>query len=230
LVLLLISDEAGKGERLKMKKRHAITLPEYERAFRIIHSVSRSLDDRPGASCLFYNTVGALLLEESLGIRALPVVGAAFFRLDDYLGTGLSFAKINDDGTCEGTEEHFHCWIETENHIIDFTAPVYREYLEKAGVKVDIPRKMFQKQKLEMSPSQQELRRSGDYFVVPNRHLSAVSLKKAQQSPAVGDLARVCLEWFKRPPKSIPNSLVIMNDLGEKTNIQLTKLAIVGAW
>ncbi len=213
-----------------MKNRLALTLPEYERIFRVVHSVSRSLDDRPGASCLFYNTVAALLLEKSLGVQARPVMGAAFFRVHDPSATALFFASLMEDGTCEGTENGFHCWIETEQHILDFTAPVYREYLQKLGSPLQLPRKMFQKPKAEMARSHHELRSEGDYFVQPSRHLTKMFLESVLKSPAVGDLADACLQWFKRPPKKIPESLRLMNDLREITVVNLTKIKLVGAW
>ena len=157
-------------------------------------------------------------------------MGAAFFRVDDESATALSFAQLNEDGSCEGTQERFHCWVETENHIVDFTAPVYREYLAKSGLNVDVPRKMFQREKLGMAQSHHDLQAEGDYFVVPNKQLTNQFLAKAMESPATSDLANVCLQWFKRPPKRIQPSLTMMNDLGELTNIELTTLPIVGAW
>lgn len=213
-----------------MNKKLAISLPEYDRVFRIVHSVSRSIDDRPGASCLFYNTVGALLLERSLGVRARPMVGAAFFYVDNNSATALSFAELQDDGTCNGTQEGFHCWVETENHIVDFTAPVYREYLAKVGSSINIPRKMFQKEKSRMAPSHLDLLKEGDFYVQSNRELTRQSLERALRSPAIADLANICLSWFKRPPKKIQQSLTMINDLGELTKIELTPLSIVGAW
>lgn len=40
----------------------AITIPEYNRIFQVVHSVCSTLNDSSKASCLFYNTVGAYLL------------------------------------------------------------------------------------------------------------------------------------------------------------------------
>jgi hypothetical protein len=213
-----------------MKNKLPITLSEFERVFRVVHSVSRSLDNRPGASCLFYNTVGALLLEKMLRVKARPVIGAAFFRVDDSTATVLSFAIVNDDGTCASTEDAFHCWVETENHIIDFTAPVYREYLEKVGLSQQLPRKMFQRKKADMAASYKDLLCEGDFYVQPNSELTKKSLEKALQSPAVVDLANVCLQWFVRPPKTIKESLAIMNDLQEVIQVRLTALSISGVW
>ncbi|MHB0924934.1 MAG: DUF2026 family protein [Gallionellaceae bacterium] len=213
-----------------MKNKLPITLPEYERVFRVIHSVSRSLDDRPGASCLFYNTVGALLLEKMLRVKARPVMGAAFFRVDDPTATALSFAVLNDDGTCTSNEGAFHCWVETESHVVDFTAPMYREYLEKVGLCRQLPRKMFQRRKVDMAATHQNLLCEGDYYVQPNAELTKLSVEKMLLSPAVGDLANICLQWFARPQKTMKEPFSIRNDLQEVIQVRLTSLSITGVW
>lgn len=211
--------------------RLAITLPEYDRIFRVVYSVSRSVDGTPGASCLFYNTIGALLLEKSLGLRAKPVMGAAVVRVHDASNTVLTFAQINDGSDAlSSSEKKFHCWVETDRHIIDFTAPLYTESLSMAGSVQQLPRKMFQKLKTDMAPSHLGLHAEGEFFMLPNPTLTAHFLRKALQSPATGDLANVCLTWFKRPPKPMRNSITMINDLGELTTIREIDLGISGAW
>jgi hypothetical protein len=214
-----------------MAQQLAITLPEYERIFRVVHSVSRSLDDRAGASCLFYNTVGAILLEQRCGIPARPAMGSAFIRVDDSDDATLAFASMDSaKGEFEGTQEAFHCWIETGDHIIDFTAPVYREYFDKLGAPRSVPRKMFQKRYSKMADSPRDLVRVGDFFVEQNIDLTRHFLESAMKSPALGDLANVCLEWFVRPPKAMKDSISIMNDLGEVTHVRAAQIHLTGAW
>ncbi|MCK2120674.1 DUF2026 family protein [Pseudomonas aeruginosa] len=208
----------------------AITLPEYNRIFQVVHSVSAALDDRPGASCLFYNTVGAFLLERSLGVQARPRMGAAFFRVDDATDTVLVFAERDETGGCVSTRNGFHCWVETENHIIDFTAPVYRRYLADIGGNIQLPRKMFQKPKSSMASSCDFLVDEGDYYVESNPELTMELMSKGAGSAAVGDLAEACLQWFKRPPKKMRSTLPLMDDRGRLTEIKLTGLSVVGVW
>lgn len=208
----------------------AITLPEYNRIFQVIHSVSTALDDRPIASCLFYNTIGAYLLEASLGVSARPRMGAAFFRVDDATNTVLSFAERGKDGVCTGTRNGFHCWVETENHIIDFTAPVYCQYLADIGSDIKLPRKMFQKAKKDMALSYNSLIVEGDYYVEPSPELTLELMSKGAGNAVVGDLAKACQQWFKRPPKKIRSTLPLMSDRGELTEIKLTGISVVGVW
>ena len=213
-----------------MTKNFAITLSEYDRIFRVVHSVSEGLDDRVGASCLFYNTIGALLIENSLKVKAWPVMGAAFFRVNDATDTVLSFSAFDENDICISNPDAFHCWVETQDHVIDFTAPVYQKYFDKMGMGVKLPNKMFQKKKTTMSPSWRELYKEGDYFIQEDRPLTTSLRLKALETPAISDLANVCLYWFKRPPKKISESMSIMNDLGEVVEVNLATLPIIGSW
>lgn len=208
----------------------AITIPEYNRIFQVVHSVCSTLNDSSKASCLFYNTVGTYLLEQSLGVRARTKMGAAFFRVDDATETVLFFAERGEDGVCTSTRNGFHCWVETEDHIIDFTAPVYRRYLADIGSDIQLPRKMFQKSKGSMASSYNSLATEGDYYVEPNPELTLELMSIGMGNAAVGDLANACLQWFKRPPKKMRSTLPLMDDRGGLTEIKLTGLSAVGAW
>ncbi|WP_210558284.1 MULTISPECIES: DUF2026 family protein [unclassified Pseudomonas] len=214
-----------------MKKSElAISIPEYNRIFQVLHSVSTAFDDRSRASCLFYNTVGAFLLERSLGIPARALMGAAFFRVDDTTDTVLCFAERDESGVFIGTLKGFHCWVETEHHIIDFTAPVYRKYLADLGSNIKLPRKMFQKPKELMAHSHEHLMVEGDYYVEPNAKLTLELGLRGARNAEMGDLANACLQWFKRPPKKMKGTLPLMSDQGQLTEIKLTGLSAVGSW
>lgn len=211
-----------------MTKNLVIKLLEYERLFQVIHSVSEKIDDRAGASCLFYNTIGAFLIESILKIPARPVMGSAFVLVDDPSDTVLSFSNVNEDGTFSSNNDAFHCWVETQEHVIDFTAPVYQKYFDKMGKTMTVPGKMFQKRKIDMSPSYQGFSKEGDYFMEGNESLTRDLLSR--QSPTISDLANICLLWYKSPPKKIDKSMTIQNDLGEIININLTSMRVYGAW
>jgi hypothetical protein len=157
-------------------------------------------------------------------------MGAAFFRINDAADSVLSFAAINENGSCTSNPDAFHCWVETHDHVIDFTSPVYQKYFDKMGININLPNKMFQKRKIDMSSSWQELLREGDYFVQGDEKLTAYLCAKALKTPAIGDLANVCLHWFKRPPRKIEKSMGIMNDLGEMVEVNLSTMPLVGAW
>ena len=197
-----------------MSKKLLITLPEYERIFRVIHTVLRSTDTRSAPSCLFYNTVGAFMLEQALKVKARPLMGAAFIRLHDPTASVAAFAVLHEDGSCEGSQERFHCWVDTPTHVIDFTAPVYQQYADEANMQVKVPSKMFQRRKEEMAPSHHELFREGDFYMQPNLKLTQALMERGTGSVATGDLANVCMTWFRRPPKPIEPTMGMVNTEG----------------
>src|SRR5690554_6631852 len=109
-----------------------ITLKQYELIYKVVASVGKELSHGAGRSCQFYNVNGAFILESLFKVKAKPVMGAAFIRLSES-GNTLSFAG-EENGNFYSSPEAFHCWVETENNLIDFTAPEYREALAQAGL------------------------------------------------------------------------------------------------
>ncbi|MBX9799148.1 MAG: DUF2026 domain-containing protein [Burkholderiaceae bacterium] len=215
---------------MKNKKKMIITLPEYQRIFRVIHSVHQSVDAREVASCLFYNTIGALLIEKCFGIEAAPRMGAGFIRVGSSTDPVLSFAELSEDGGLQSSTNAFHCWVETESHVIDFTAPLYEWYFAKLGMKTKMPNKMFQKQKSDMAASHHHLENVGDFYLLPDLELTAYFLQNSIRTQAMDDLAQICMQWFTRPPKSIKNSFTMMNETGKIIPIQLRPVALSGTW
>lgn len=139
-----------------------IILKQYELIYKIVASVGRELSHGAGKSCQFYNVNGAFLLENIFKVKAKPVMGAAFIRLTDS-GDTLSFAG-EEEGHFYSSPDAFHCWVETENNIIDFTAPEYREALAQAGSENKIKRYMLQKEKSSSSPSPHDMIKVGDFY------------------------------------------------------------------
>lgn len=204
-----------------------ITLKQYELIYKIVASVGRELSHGAGRSCQFYNVNGAFILEKIFKVKAKPVMGAAFIRLTEN-GNTLSFAG-EEDGSFYSSPEAFHCWVETENNIIDFTAPEYREALSQAGSENKIKRNMLQKEKSLISASPHEMINVGDFYFEPNPELTSYLLAKMFEKPASQDLAKICLEWCKKSKKKL-SSFDIVNNLGEITHIAPINHSIVGAW
>ena len=204
-----------------------ITLKQYELIYKIVASVGRELAHGAGKSCQFYNVYGAFILENIFKVKARPVMGAAFIRLTDG-GDTLSFAG-KEEGDSYSSPDAFHCWVETENNIIDFTAPEYREALAQAGSVNQIKRNMLQKDKFSCSQSPHDMVNVGDFYFESNPALTADLLRKMFEKPAAQDLAKICLEWCKRSKKKLAK-FEIINDLGERTTIYPIKHSVVGAW
>ncbi|QSX32501.1 DUF2026 family protein [Shewanella avicenniae] len=204
-----------------------ITLKQYELIYKIVASVGRELSHGAGKSCQFYNVNGAIILEHLFKVKARPVMGMAFIRLTES-GDTLTYAGV-EEGNFYSSPDAFHCWIETENNIIDFTAPEYREALNQAGSPNLIERKMFQKQRSSACVSPDNMVNIGDFFFEENSALTALLLKNMFELPAAHDLAKISLEWCKKSRKKISN-FEIINDLGEVTTIAPISNRLVGAW
>ncbi|HDI3315808.1 TPA: DUF2026 family protein [Vibrio cholerae] len=204
-----------------------IKLRDYELIYKVVSGVGEKLAHGAGRSCQFYNVNGAFLLNKFFKVKARPVMGAAFFRLSEN-GDTLSFAE-EKDGSLYSTPQAFHCWVETESNIIDFTAPEFRETLSMAGQSNSLGRYMFQKPKSLMSDSPYDMAKVGDFFLSENEELTAHLLKAMFKKPSAQDLAEVCLEWCKRSKYGF-SELEIINDLGEKVLITPKKHNLVGVW
>jgi len=204
-----------------------ITLKQYELIYKIVASVGKELSHGAGKSCQFYNVNGAFILENIFKVKANPVMGAAFIRLTES-GNTLSFAG-EEEGKYYSSQEEFHCWVETENNIIDFTAPEYREALTQAGAENTIKRNMLQKDKSLMSSSPHDLNIVGDFYFEANPALTNHLLRNMVEKPASQDLANICLEWCKRSKKKLTR-FDIVDDLGEITSIVPVNNSVVGAW
>ncbi len=202
---------------------------DYERIFRIVHSVSESVGNTIGRSCLFYNVVGAAILEAHYNVRAVPIVGSAFFLLHQSTSTVLSFSHFSAEGIYSSSEA-FHCWVQANGYAIDFSAPVYGESLTAAGSSLRIERRMFRKAMNRMATSHDSLAREGDFHLSPNPELTLEILRRASAKPATNDLAHVCMSWYRKPPRGIQSQFKMVNDLGEVTSISLTDLRVSGAW
>ena len=206
-----------------------ITLKEYETIFRVLYAVSHSVGNTTGKACLFYNVIGALVLAERFKKKARPVMGAAFFRVHDPSATVLSYSRLID-GIPSSDAEAFHCWVECEGFLIDFTAPVFRESFAESGQQLAINRQMLQKPLSQMASTVNDLSSEGDFWLLPNPELSNELLAKFLQKPAPSDLAKVCLSWVAKPSKKTPEVFAMMNDLGEVSNMKLPNIHLVSAW
>ncbi|MNS22659.1 hypothetical protein D3C72_544590 [compost metagenome] len=204
-----------------------ITLKQYELIYKIVASVGRELSHGPGKSCQFYNVNGAFLLERVFKVKARPIMGAAFIRVTDS-GDTISFAG-EECGKFYSSPEAFHCWVETEHYIIDFTAPEYREVLSQVSPGINIKRNMLQKEKSHNILMPSDLVNVGDICFQPNPALTSYLLQKMFEKPAAQDLVDACIEWCKKSRKKI-SDLTIINDLGEKTIISPVNNNVIGIW
>lgn len=209
--------------------RTIIPFSDYKRIFGVICGV---LDERAHTAhaCIFFALVGAMILKMKYRIEATPMAGAAVYLVDarsDPKNVSL-FGRFENDELVSA-DDAFHCWIEANGVVVDFMAPLFEDSLRSVGSKIPVPRRMFQKPKSQMACSLSDLRDEGDFLLQPNRILSKQLFQAFAGRPVSVDLLNVCLAWYTRPPKSLPQ-MSIQNDLGEVYPLKLKGPAIDGIW
>ena len=202
-----------------------LTIPEYDRIFKVIYSV---LDGRANTphSCMFFSAAGSLILNKYHKIPAKPVAGAFLLQ------TGQDEAIViggNNGNEIVSSENEFHCWIQTEHHIIDFMSPIFKESIKNNPVKTPIPRKMFQRLLSDESPSIDEMSKAGDFYAIANIDMTENLVDRVTSKPSAVDLLHACDTWYKKYPKKVAD-ISLLNDLGQLHKLELKGPAIVGAW
>jgi Protein of unknown function (DUF2026) len=202
-----------------------LTLPEYDRIFKVIYSVLDGRANTPHA-CMFFSAAGALLLNKHHKIPAKLVAGAFLLQTGQDAAIFIGGKNGNE---IVSSETEFHCWIQTDHHIIDFMSPIFKESFKDSSMKTPIARKMFQRLLQDESPSINEMSRSGDFYAIPNIDVTENLVDKITRKLTIMDLLDVCDTWYEKYPKKVPD-MVLLDDLGQVHKLELKGPAIVGAW
>lgn len=197
-----------------------------ERMFRVIHGLLLAERGDPTKACLYFGVIGALLLEHHHRVRAVPVVGMAGYRLGEH---HLVFAEP-DAGRLRATERGFHCWIQTEDGVIDLQAPLFPEALVQINPSLVVPRRLMQKSHATASESPDQLATGGTHWHHhdPDAHrtlLGAFVERRANQ-----DLAQIALEWYAPSPAPMREAIQVGDGRGQVKTVPLSPLKIDGAW
>jgi hypothetical protein len=210
--------------------RPPLTLPEYERLFRTIHAVVENEGGIPSKACLFFGIAGAYLLSRHHRLKtARPVAGIAGYNLRTPTNLFIAFAA-DEDGELISNEDHFHCWIEVNGWIIDFTAPLFNEMAPAERKGAIVPRLMFQKPAITDVSSFESLNTPGAYIHVPNAELTTALMSHFSQKPAYSDLIGICEQWYVCPPKKMAPSVGIGDQHGNMNEVRLSRIRLGGAW
>lgn len=218
----------GNKERLSMlgnrrgKMKPVMTLKEYELLYRIVSAVGEKFSHGKGRSCLFYNVIGAAVINDVLRVKAMPLMGAAFISVNER--EIVAYAG-HEDGRVYSSEDKFHCWIETDDFYIDLTAPEYG-----VDMKHSVPKKMFQKFRRESLGHPNDIEKPGDFSFHPNIALSRHYLMNMMNSPQMHDFTEICKHWFKSSLKKELPTLTITDDLGKTTEFKLKPRCIESKW
>lgn len=213
--------------RTSVRTRPPLTLPEYERLFRVIHALVENEGGDSSKACLFFGIAGAYLLSRNHRLRdARPVAGVACYNLRT--PTNLTvILGTQENGEWSSDQKNFHCWIEVDGWIVDLTAPLFDRMapLERKGATV--PRLMFQKP---AGADFESMNTPGAYMHVPNPELTVALMAHFAQKPAHADLIGICEQWYKAPPKKIAPSVGVGDQDGRVKEVRLSPLRLEGAW
>ena len=155
-------------------------------------------------------------------------MGAAFVRLNDS-GDTISFAG-EEGGEFFSSPDAFHCWVETPNVILDFTAPEYWGATPERVQNNGVPTKMFQKDKGLMCGSPYAMTEPGDFFFQENPELTQHLLSNMLSKPASQDFMKICSDWYQKLSKKGIEVANVVNDLGELTQVKLKRANLASKW
>lgn len=210
--------------------RPPISLPDYQRIFRVLKSVFDGAGVNTAHPSIFFSVAGAHLIEQFYKKRCQPVAGAAFYKVDDSAETILTFADREAANEALSSTKGFHCWTFCEGHIIDFMAPLFRESLQGKGVAGNCSRKMFQKSLPSMADSPLLMRAPGDFYLLPNVELTRQILEEFVSKDANTHAVKTCAHWYKKPPKGIPQHVSMQSSDDTARHMTLSDISLTGVW
>ncbi len=205
-----------------------LSLPDYERIFRILHAVILNESIDMSKSCLYFSFLGSAILNKHFRINAKPIAGFSVYKLDSSNDVFALGAKC--DRGITSSKDGFHCWVQAEDWLVDFAAPLFSEMWRTSGIAKQFERKMFQKRLNDMARYSSDLLNAGDFFNCPDLELTHYFTTQFLSSPLYSDLAYICIKWFRRFPKKIRKSIGIGSPMGGVKSVNISELKVVGAW
>lgn len=203
---------------------------DYQRIFRVLKSVVDAADFDTEHASKFFSVAGAIMVEQIYKHRCQPVAGTAFYQLGSANDTVLSFTDPGKDRYSSTSERNFHCWVLCDGYVIDFMAPLFREFVQETSNARNCPRKMFQRPLGAMAESPQLMPTPGDFYMLPNVDLTRAMIAEFHGSNFIKSLLDVCMQWYKKPPKKIASRMVMEGNEGGRIEMNLTELGLTGAW
>lgn len=207
-----------------------LPLSEYNRIYQVTHGVLQGVPDATAErACLFFAAVGGYVLNQCYKIRAQIVGGAFCLCVGDGGGEVATFGKLEDRQLVSG-HDAFHVWLQTDTHIIDFMAPIYREAFADYPKSADLPRKMMQRRLDEEAPNLDALAHTGDFRYYPDPALTDKLLDGFLAKRFNEDLIKVAMAWYgKRRAKQMP-TFAMQDERGLVTRLSLAATVATSSW
>lgn len=204
-----------------------LPLADYERITRTIKTVLDSEDAVTAHCCQFFSLMGAAILFTHYKIAARPMFGAAFVLLNEASRDTLTYGKL-ECGCASSDPDHYHAWIDTGEHVIDFMAPLYGDAMRTRGYIEDVPRWMLQRQKSTLAGHHYDLERQGDCHFLANPVLSQHMVQYFLKEPMYRDLIEITTRWYRKPPNTMM-PLQTMSSSGKVRRMPLDQLSVTGS-
>lgn len=210
-----------------MTKSPLLPLPDYQRIYQVLYSVLGASEIAvTNRSCIFFAAAGTMILREHYGLPATISVGCMALMVNEKQARVAVYGR-DENGVFVNDQDAFHAWIECDGWLIDFMAPIMGEAFLEDGHDFDIPRNMLQKRLEARKTSMGELHKTGDFFISGDAALAESLIDS--QPVQFSDLMRVCLAWYKKPPR--PLKKLGMGDSQAATKILIARApSINGVW
>lgn len=205
-----------------------LPLTEYNRIHQVAHGVLKGVPDAtPEKACLFFASFGGFVLNQKYKIKARVVGGAFSFCVGE--NDIAVFGRLHDYQLMS-RHDAFHMWLQTETHIIDFMAPIYREaFSEHPGAAI-LPRKMMQRPLTDEAESPDALKQPGDFRYHPDAELTDQLLDSFLGKRANADLLQIAIAWYgNRRGKQSP-SFAMTDEKGRTTRLSLADTVATSSW
>jgi hypothetical protein len=208
----------------------AITLPNYERMFRVIHGLLLNENGDPSMACAYFGIIGAELLKKHHKKQAVPVAGAAAYRLPVSGRDIVAFGRPTDSGVVVSDLQSFHCWVQVGDTAIDFQAPIFSVQVQKQRPGASFPAKMLQRTLSSASESAEVLSLAGSHWLQENHALTEQLVTQFYAKRANHDLVSIACDWYRPAPKRMNAALSVGNHRGEVRRVPLSPVRVAGAW
>lgn len=180
-------------------------------------------------ACLYFGFIGAAILRKHYKVPARAAVGSAVYKLDASNDV-LALAERDGNGNIVASENDFHCWVMTDQWAIDFSAPLFREMLELAGIRKSIERKMLQRLLSKTQGNMDCLKSPGDVVLTEDQALTSHFAQRQQSFKMNEDLEDIAVQWFQRSPKRMIAQIGIGDAKGNIKQVKLSGPRLSGAW
>lgn len=200
---------------MALAKTPPIKLADFEQISRAILGMLLSEKANIAASCLFFGLIGESILKRHYKLDARAVVGEAFYR-------------VNDEAVLAFAQPGFHCWIEADGWLIDFSSLVFPEMLQPFGLPA-CRRLMFQKPLSESALALVELKAKGGFYCLADSALTQAHRAAFHGRAAYDDLLNIVTDWYRKPPKTLP-TIGVQDKYGHTKPVAIARERLMGVW